>query len=63
MKMVIDVPAFYITEIIGEDKLYELIQTHGGSRIYLPKKDFEYQQQMKAYNHAVAIGYSHNDAL
>lgn len=61
--MVLDVPAIYLNDVIGEDKVFELIQTHGGCRFYLPKKSYEYQEQMKAYNHAVAIGYTHADAL
>lgn len=60
---VMDVPMIYISDIVGEDKLHELIKTHGGCRIYLPKKAFEYEQQCRAYRHAISIGYSHNDAL
>jgi hypothetical protein len=60
---VIDLQLIHIADIVGEDKLYELINTHGGCRIYLPKKDFEYKQQQKAYYHAISIGYSHEDAL
>jgi hypothetical protein len=60
---VIDLQIISIVDIIGDDKLHELIKTHGGCRIYLPKKDFEYKQQQIAYAHAVSIGYSHEDAL
>lgn len=61
--MVLDLPVVCIHDIIGEDKVFELIKTHGGCRFYLPKKSFEYQQQMKAYRHAISIGYTHQDAL
>lgn len=61
--MVLDLPVICINEVIGEDKVFELIQTHGGCRFYLPKKQFEYQQQMRAYKHAISIGYTHKDAL
>jgi hypothetical protein len=61
--MVIDLPIVSLVDIIGEDNVQALIEAHGSCRVYIPKKQFEYQQQMKAYRHAVSIGYSHSDAL
>lgn len=60
---VIDIPFFYLEDIIPKDKLNEIMSAHQGCRIYIPKKQSEYNQQKERYKHLIKIGYSKENAL
>lgn len=61
--MVIDVSFIYLKQFINENQLDKIFECLRGYRIYLPIKEYEYKKELKIYNHAISLGYTHEEAL
>jgi hypothetical protein len=48
---------------LSDEQIKEIEIQYGGSRIYIPKKNPEYNRQRELFNQKIEAGYTRHDAI
>lgn len=60
---VIDIEFIYLSEILTEEQIKEIEARFSGCRLYIPRKNPEYNRQREMFNQKIEAGYTRHDAM
>jgi hypothetical protein len=60
---VIDIEFIYLSEILTDEQIREIENKFSGCRVYIPRKNPEYNRQREMFNQKIEAGYSRTDAM
>jgi hypothetical protein len=60
---VIDIEFIYLSEILTDEQIREIENKFSGCRVYIPRKNPEYNRQREMFNQKIEAGYTRKDAI
>ncbi|MDP2077330.1 MAG: hypothetical protein Q8J85_04740 [Sulfuricurvum sp.] len=60
---VMDIEFIYLSEILTEEQIKEIEARFSGCRLYIPRKNPEYNRQREMFNQKIDAGYTREDAM